>query len=470
LAEEHVTGEAAPAVKRPGDEVFAGAHVVDSTLVIETTHASGDRLIDGIVASVERAWRRPSKYQKEADRVVAWFFPVVAAATLMTFAGWAWFVDVRTGLLHSLAVLLVACPCALGFAVPLAVWQTLGRFASGGLVADGGDVVERLAAVDTAVFDKTGTLTKTSDRLIDLVTHPDSGLKRADVLQLASAVEATTQHPLANAFRAEVASDAVVESTRLIPGRGVEGVVRTGNLSRTVFVGLPDDTDARLPSLRRASRREPGAHEIVIVIDGETVGLAAIDETPHAALAETRQALEELGIRSILATGDREIRANRLGFDVVYAQQKPEDKRVLVESLRAEGRRVLFIGDGVNDAAGMAEADVGIAASSGAELATDVADLVWFGRDPLVIPDAIERARTSVRTIRENLAWAAAYNLVGMSVAAAGLLHPVFAAVLMVGSSLFVTLRTTIQTGDSLADEVKSADGLGARPQPARAS
>ncbi len=469
LAEEHVTGEAAPAVKRPGDSVFAGAHVLDCTLVVKTTRPAGARLIDEIVESVQNAWSRPSKYQREADRVVAWFFPTVAVATLLTFAGWSWFVDLETGLLNALAVLLVACPCALGFAVPLAVWQTLGQLASKGLVADGGDVVERLAGADTVVFDKTGTLTTTSDRILDIVAHPDSALDRDRVLELASAVEATTQHPLSQAFRSSVDPCMIVESTRILPGRGVEGRVRVSDgREHTVRIGTPEiaGDPHRLVELRRLIRSEKGAHEIVITVDGETAGLAAIDETPHHALKETLEKLERLGIQSILATGDNEVRAARLGFSRVHARQKPDDKRALVESLRNEGRRVLFIGDGINDAAGMAEADVGIAASSGADLAADVADLVWYGRDPRIVPTAVDAARRSVRTIRENLAWAAAYNLAGMSVAAAGLLHPVFAAVLMVGSSLFITLRTTVQTGDRSEDVSENQAHQVARPRP----
>jgi Cu2+-exporting ATPase/Cu+-exporting ATPase len=453
LSEEHVTGEAAPAVKRPGDDVFAGGHVVDSTLVIRTTKAAGQRMVDQIVASVDRAWNRPSRWQREADRVVKWFFPVVAVATLTTFAGWSWFDGWETGLLNSLAVLLVACPCALGFAVPLAVWQSLGRMASRGLVAGGGDVVERLAGVDTVVFDKTGTLTRTSDRILDVVTPESSPWSRRSVLAMATAVENTSRHPLARAFRSNATGSWVVESTRLIPARGIEGTVRNDAGERyTVQIGTPELTAAtgELEMLRRVIRSDAGAHELVVIIDGRLAALAAIDETPHHAVEETRARLAALGLSSILSTGDRDERARRLGFEEVHARQTPEDKRAHVERLRAEGRRVLFVGDGVNDAAAMAEADVGISASSGAALATDVADLTWHGRDPLAIADAIERARDGVTVIRGNLAWAAVYNLLGVSVAAAGFLHPVLAAVLMVGSSLFVTIRTSTR----LAPEV----------------
>lgn len=446
LADDHISGESSPAVCRPDDTVYAGSHVVDATIVVTTTRAAGQRVIDEIVASVEASWENPSRLQRQADRLVGWFFPLVAVATIATFVGWTWAAGWQVGLMNSLSVLLVACPCALGFALPLAIWHTLGSAARRGVVATGGEVVEELAAVDTVVLDKTGTLTASGQEVVDFVVRPD--LSRSDLRSMVAALEATSEHPLARAFRSWDSGAFRAMTSRIVPARGVEGdVVDASGASHHLFIGRPDESDA-VSALRHELRARSGSHELIVRIDGQPAAMAAIDEQLHHRLDATLQKLHDLGLTVIIATGDDEVRARRIGVERVHSRSTPSEKRDLVAELRREGGHVLFVGDGINDAAAMAKANVAMAVGEGTALASRVSSLQWFGRDPTAIPALIEDARNAVDTIRKNLRWAALYNIVGISIASAGLLHPVVAAVLMVGSSLYVTLGTT----HSLAD------------------
>lgn len=454
VRDAHVTGESLSTVKRPGDRVWAGSDVLDASLAIETDAAKGERTIDAIRTSVEAAWAEPSEWQAEADRIVQWFFPFVMAATAATFAYWSWSGAWQEALFHSLSVLLIACPCALGFAVPLAVWMTLGRYADAGLVADGGDVVERLARCDVALFDKTGTLTDSAGRLVDVVGRSDVA-DRTTALALAHTLEQGSDHPVAAAFRGSLPveiDDArwqLLES-RSIPGAGIRGRVSDRETGETyeVVVGtealVPEgESEAFEAAVDRLRGRE-GARRIAIVVDDRVAGAAAVAERPAETIDETLEALRDLDVRPMLVTGDRPERAEQLGFDEVYAEFKPDEKAELVRELTDDGHRVLVVGDGVNDASAMAEAEVAVASADGSELTLDVADATWHGFDPTDLATALERAREAVSLIHSNLGWAVVYNVVGIGAAAAGLLHPVFAAVLMVGSSLFVTWRTAL--------------------------
>jgi Cu2+-exporting ATPase/Cu+-exporting ATPase len=456
VRDAHVTGEWASAVKRPGDRVFAGSDAIDASLVIQTEGPEGERMIDAIRASVEQAWQRPSEWQVEADRIVRWFFPAVVAFTALTFGYWAWVADWQQALFNALSVLLIACPCALGFAVPLAVWMTLGSYADAGLIARGGDVVERLARCDTAVFDKTGTLTAEAGHLVDLVAA-DGPEGRDRAFALARTLEQASDHPVAAAFQTGATADGGrwrLVTSRPIPGAGIEGTVRNteGGGEQEVAVGtaalVPEDQKETFRSLTDTLRGPDGVRHLAIVADGRVIAAAAVAERPADRLDMMLDSLEAAGVRPLLVTGDRPERAHRLGFDDVYSEMKPDQKERLVDRLQKAGRRVVYIGDGVNDAGAMAAADVGIAKADGSELTVDVADVTWHGDDPTDLSSALQRARGAVSTIRSNLGYALVYNVVGIGAAAAGWLHPVFAAVLMVSSSLFVTWRTAITLED----------------------
>jgi heavy metal translocating P-type ATPase len=457
VRDAHISGEWMSSVKRPGDRVYAGSEPLDARLVVETEAPMGQRLIDSIRHSVEQAWAEPSEWQVEADRIVQWFFPMVVLATGGTFAYWHWTVGWQEALFNSLAVLLIACPCALGFAVPLAVWMTLGSYADDGLIAEGGDIVERMGRCDTVLFDKTGTLTTGAGHLVDLAV--DESLpgewNRREILAVAETLERSSQHPVAEAFQGNVTERRQLEEWKLIesrpvPGAGLEGTIRRASSGETheVRIGtdalVPDTESARFDQLAGDLRADDSMRRIAIVIDERLVGMAAVAERPAQDLAAMLEAFDDQGLEVGLVTGDRRERAERLGFDHVYANMHPDEKRRLVENLHDEGHSVLFVGDGVNDASAMSAADVGIAKSSGSELTVDAADATWRGESPTAISRAVDRASRAVSLIRSNLTYAAAYNVAGIGAAAAGLLHPVWAAVLMVASSLFVTWRTAL--------------------------
>lgn len=452
VRDAHVTGEWASTVKRPGDRVYGGSDVVDRELVVETRAAPGERMVDSIRASVEAAWNRPSDWEREADRIVQWFFPAVVGLTAATFAYWFWAASWDVALFHSLAVLLIACPCALGFAVPLAVWLTLGSYAERGLVAEEGSFVERLARCDAALFDKTGTLTTGGARLVDFVANPEVGAREA-LRALVRTLEQGSDHPVAEAFRAaDLEEDPRwrLLASYPVPGAGIRGTVRDTETGASIEVAVgtravvPREQTSELEELVERLHREPGHRTVAVVVDGEVAAAASVAEESAPGIDEMLESLRAAGVAPALVTGDRSERARELGFDRVYAGMQPDEKEALVRELQDRDREVLYVGDGVNDAAAMAAADVGIAKRRGSEWTVDVADATWHGEDPTQLADALDRARTSLSLIRSNLGYAVVYNAVGIGAAAAGYLHPVAAAVLMVGSSLFVTWRTVL--------------------------
>ncbi|MGM0557402.1 MAG: heavy metal translocating P-type ATPase [Myxococcota bacterium] len=466
-----VTGESRPLVVREGDRVLAGSHVVDASLRLEVTASAGARTIDSIAERVRRAWDRPSTWQKTADRLVEYFFPVVAIITLATFVGWTVVDGWETGLMNALAVLLVACPCAMGFAVPLAIWMTLGRLARKGLVGRSGDAIERLAEIDTVVFDKTGTLTAGSEHLVDVVVADD--FERARVLEIAAAVEATSNHPVARAFQQsslipEPEHYRVVQS-RYIAGSGIQASVQeheTGNMLE-VFIGqmAPD----RLSHLTEDLHAGGSARTLGLCIEGTPAAVALLDEKTLDGVDTLEAQLEELGIEAFMLTGDTEERAQSVGISRHCANMDPNEKAEFVEALEHRGHRVCFVGDGINDAAAMASSHISIAHARGSELAVDVADMTWHGDRPSIVPEALISARESVELIRHNLYYAAGYNLIGIAAAAGGVLHPVAAALIMVVSSLFVTWRTVwaldptaTDADDDVAPEAPSGPGVDA--------
>ncbi|QDG53662.1 cation-translocating P-type ATPase [Persicimonas caeni] len=464
VQESQLTGESFAAVKRPGDTVHAGSIAMDAMFEVDVSAAHGSRLIDRIAHSVEQAWAQPSQWQRQADRLVRWFLPLVMVVTATTFLTWTLIDSWQTGLFNALAVLLVACPCAMGFAIPLAIWMTLGNFAARGLVSSGGDCVERLVEVDTVVFDKTGTLTSQDHRMVDLVVR--EGLDRTWLHALAGAVEETSNHPVARAFHRNPADGERpsfgVRASRSLPGLGVEATVQSRGSDQLISVRIgtdhlvPPQDEPLFDMLAKRLHAEIGARRLAVVVDGRLAAVAAVDETPHNGLDQLLTRLETLDITPVLMTGDRSTRANRLGFPEVYAEQSPEQKRARVAQMESEGRRVAFVGDGVNDAAAMASSTVSISASHGSDLAVGVADLTWHGSDPTVVAEAVDRARQAVSLVRSNLLYAASYNAIGMSAAALGLLHPVLAAVIMVASSAFVTWRTAFAMEPGEADELVS--------------
>ncbi len=447
VSEAALTGEPYPAVKRAGDTVLAGSRVEDSALRITATSRGRSRRLDALLRSVEQARRNPARIQREADRLVAWFLPLVMIIAALTAAAWTWHSGWVTGVFNGLAVLLVACPCSMGLATPVAIWSALAALAKRGLFARESDAIENLASADTAVFDKTGTLSESDARLVDFVTTP--GTDRAQILAGIAAVQSGSTHPIARAFRASAGDHPVATAIRVIPGTGLEGRLPDGTELQIGNERLLDTTDDPAP-LRKLLTADPrGAHEIFVRRGGKLCGLAILRESLRDSARTAMEQMKSLGIRTIVMTGDREENAARFGFDECLAGLAPDAKLREVENLLGAGLRVLFVGDGINDAPAMAAATASIAMAGGSELPRETASIELNGHDLRAVPQAIALCRATVRAIRRNLAFATCYNIVGIGLAAAGILHPIAAALIMLVSSLTVTWRVLRETSDT---------------------
>lgn len=475
VREAEMTGEFFSATRRPGDAVYAGTHCVDGTLHIRTTVDGAHRQIDAIVDAVAAARSRPSRFQTQADRLMTWFLPSVLTASLATFCGWTAATDWTRGLFNAMAVLLVACPCALGFATPVAIWAALGRLARQGLVVRGGDIIEKLAAVDTVVFDKTGTLTELRAQLLDFVVARDVSFPEARLRAAIAAVQRQSNHPVAAAFWNISPAESItprVDDLRIIPGTGVSADVHDAELGRILHIEIgaaerlasADDESRRLQSLAEHARARHAGRSIAVRLDHELVALAIVGELVQSSGAPAVQALVDLGVRSIVMTGDDAQRIPGFEFAEIHARQSPQDKADRVRRLVAEGCHVAFVGDGVNDAAAMAESSVSVAVAAGAPLAVEVADAGWHAHDLMHIPEAIQLGRQTVQTIRANLLFAASYNFVGGILAIAGLLHPVVATILMTSSSLVVTWRAGGVAREDYAAALQQQTFAGSKP------
>ena len=432
-----MTGEWRPVPHGPGDRVLAGTFSVDGNF--EICPVSGSRRLDAILAEVEQARVAPSRLQRQADRLMAWFLPLVVGVSVATFFFWLTRASWDRALFNAMAVLLVACPCALGLATPVAVWGGLARFARFGLVARTGDFIEVLARCDVACLDKTGTLSGESLRVLAWRTTPAwAAADREAWLKAAiGALEASSHHPVAKALKAVchlISDKLVVGEMREEPGLGVVGRVKSGG---GAWVEVRVGERALHVGLALESRRDDKM--IYASVDGVLAAEITLGETWREGLAETLEELKRLGLSVEILTGDPHPPVD-LGVPLSGGLASA-DKRERVAELVEGGRTVLFAGDGVNDAAAMSVAHASIAMRGGSELARAAAMAVFAGEDLRFLPEAIRVARRVISGVRENLLFAAGYNLIGMALAAAGMLHPVAAALLMVGSSAWVSVR-----------------------------
>ncbi len=464
VSEAALTGEPYPVVKRAGDSVLAGSRVEDSAVIVSTTSQGRSRRLDGLLQSVEEARQRPAHIQREADRLVAWFLPVVMLVSVLTTIGWTLHSGWITGVFNGLAVLLIACPCSMGLATPVAIWSALASLAKRGLFARSGDTIEELARTDTAVFDKTGTLSESEARLVDFVTAP--GTDRQELRVEIAAIQAGSNHPIARAFRAnaEHHSRLLVRDLHVLPGTGIEGTLPDGTVLQIGNSAILDATDD-VTALRTQSAAPDGGHEIFIRRNGRLCGLAVLRESLRETAREAMEQMKKLGVRTIVMTGDRAENARRFGFDEYLADLKPDEKLREIEKLKSSGRTVLFVGDGINDAPAMAASPASIALSSGSELPRETASAEFAGLDLRAIPGSVSICRATLRAIRRNLAFAAVYNVIGITLAAAGLLHPIAAALIMLVSSMTVTWRVLHETSDAALE--KSAARAKANKSPA---
>jgi P-type Cu+ transporter len=440
-----VTGESMPAEVGPGDPVTGATVNMSGRLVIKVTQVGADTLLAQITRLVSQAQATKAGAQRLADKIAAVFVPCVIAAAVATLGFWlgaglpgasAWSAAV--------AVLVVACPCVLGLATPTALLAAVGRGAELGILIRSAQAIETAGRIRTMVLDKTGTVTTGTMTLQAVITD---GATEGEVLRLAGAVEDASEHPIGQAI-ARAAAERLsnlppAASFTSLPGAGVRGTVG----GRDIIIARPDHLGLTVPApLRQAAEVAEAQGKTVVLAgwDGRArAALVLADQLrPHAAEAVAR--IRRLGIRPLLVTGDNEHAARSVADDLglrgpdVLAGVKPEGKVEAVRDLQADGTAVALVGDGVNDAAALAQADLGLAVGSGADAAIGAADLTLIGGDPLSIVTAIELARATMGVIRGNLIWASGYNLVAIPLAALGYLNPLFAGVAMSASSLIV--------------------------------
>ncbi|MFI7360739.1 heavy metal translocating P-type ATPase [Streptomyces sp. NPDC050149] len=447
-----LTGESVPVDVRPGDSVTGATVNVSGRLVVEATRVGADTQLARMARLVEDAQNGKAEVQRLADRISAVFVPVVLVIALVTLVAWLLVTDdVTASFTAAVAVLIIACPCALGLATPTALMVGTGRGAQLGILIKGPEVLETTRRVDTIVLDKTGTVT--TGKMTLQTVHTADGITETDVLRLAGALEHASEHPIAQAV-ATGATDRTgaalptPEDFTNIPGLGVQGIVE----GHTVLVGrarLLADAGIGLPDPLAAAMTEAAAQgrtAIAVAWDGEARGALevadAVKETSAAAVADLRA----LGLTPILLTGDNravaESVARAVGIDEVRAEVLPEEKAHVIERLQAEGRSVAMVGDGVNDAAALATADLGLAMGTGTDAAIEASDLTLVRGDLKVAADAIRLSRRTLATIRGNLFWAFGYNVAALPLAAFGLLNPMIAGAAMAFSSVFVVTNS----------------------------
>lgn len=470
-----MTGESRPADVAKGDRVLAGTVCLDGRLEVEATAVGDATQLAGMVRLVEQAQSHKAAAQQLADRVSAVFVPAVLLASAGTLAGWL-VADGGVGraVAAAIAVLIIACPCALGLATPTALMVASGVAAEHGIFARNVRALETAGALDTVVLDKTGTVTTGRMTVTSVRLDPDGGTDRAAVLALAASLESGSEHPVATAVVAYAlasgATPAVPEGFRAHPGLGVTGVVD----GATAFAGRPELLERVAVPLHRWAAdavhdlEQAGRTVVLVGAAHQVLAVLGLGDRVKPTSAEAVRALRLLGVRTVLLTGDNAGVAARvadeIGLDAdrdVRSGVLPTAKAETVEALRAQGRRVAMVGDGVNDAAALAAADLGIAVGSGTDVARAAADLVLLRDDLDALPLAIRLARATDRTIRVNLLWAFGYNVAAVPVAMTGRLSPFVAAAAMTVSSTLV-LANSLRLQSRFGVRPKTGDDLAA--------
>ncbi|MFM8973550.1 MAG: heavy metal translocating P-type ATPase [Actinomycetota bacterium] len=446
-----LTGESVPVEVGPGSTVAGATVNAGGRLVVRATGVGEDTALARIARLVVEAQAGKAPVQRLADRVSAVFVPLVILVASGTLGGWLVTGHSATdAFTAAVAVLIIACPCALGLATPTALLVGTGRGAQLGILIKGPEILESTRAVDTVVLDKTGTVT--TGRMSLAAVTVAAGEDEAEVLRVVGAVEDGSEHPVGRAIAAAARDRALVlpavEQFASLAGLGVEGTVE----GRTVLVGraellgtrglITPGALARAATAAEAAGRTP----VLAAWDGRVRAVLAVADTVKPTSVAAIARLRELGLAPVLCTGDRERTARTgaaiVGIDEVFAEVLPEGKVAVVDRLRAEGRVVAMVGDGVNDAAALARADLGIAMGSGTDVAIEASDLTLVRADLLAVPDAIRLARRTLATIRGNLFWAFAYNVAAIPLAVAGLLDPMIAGAAMAASSVFVVTNS----------------------------
>jgi Cu+-exporting ATPase len=438
--ESMVTGESLPIEKRPGDPVTGGTLNATGSFILRAGKVGADSLLSRIVQMVAEAQRSRAPIQGLVDKVAGFFVPAVMVAAVITFLVWYFFGPeprLAYSLVNAVAVLIIACPCALGLATPMAIMVGVGRGAQSGILVKNAEALERLEKVDWLVLDKTGTLTEGKPRLTDVL--PASTWNETIILQLAASVECVSEHPLATAIVQEADERKIttlpVTDFRSTTGGGISGVVE----GRTVAVGKAQFLATQGVSLDAATRSQASALQtngktvLFVAIEKNMAGMIAVADPIKQSSYEAVTMLHRLGLKLVMLTGDNRLTAEavakKLGLDRFEAEVEPSDKIAKVNALKQQGAIVAVAGDGINDAPALAAADVGLAMGTGTDVAMESAGVTLVTGDLRGIAKAIRLSRATMANIRQNLFFASVYNLLGVPIAA-GVLYPIFGFVL----------------------------------------
>lgn len=443
-----LTGEPIPVEVGPGAAVVGAGINTAGRLLVRATHVGSDTHLARIASMVEQAQAQKAPVQRLADRISAVFVPIVIVLAIATVIGW---IIVGAGATFAFtaaaAVLIIACPCALGLATPTALLVGTGRGAQLGIVIRGPEILEVTKRIEAIALDKTGTLTEGRMTVVDVLASDNH--TRDSVINLVAAVEAASEHPIGQAIAAEVDQSHEVESFLSTQGLGVQGVVdgialvagRPHWLEEEWSIAIPTDSHTWI-----AAQQDQGRTVVAAAADGAFLGAIAVADAIKPTSARAISELKQLGLDPVLVTGDNravaQAVASELGITEVKADVLPQDKIAIVTELQATHARVAMVGDGVNDAAALAQADLGMAMGSGTDVAIEASDITLMRSDPLSIVDAIRLSRKTLSTIKGNLFWAFAYNVAAIPLAMAGLLNPMIAGAAMAFSSVFVVTNS----------------------------
>jgi len=456
--ESMLTGESMPVEKAPGAQVIGGTINRSGMLHCRATRVGADTALAQIIKLVEEAQGSSAQIQRIADQVTAYFVPAIVVVAFAAFFGWWIAGNFPQGLLAFIAVLIIACPCALGVATPAALMVGVGKGAEAGILIRGAEILERAKALTTVVFDKTGTLTRGEPNVTDVL--PLAGHDEAEVLRIAASVEAGSEHPLGEAIvrgaKHRNLALGKVEGFEAVAGHGIKGrldgvPVLLGNRRHLKQEGI--DTGALEEIMVRLESE--GKTAMLVAANGALAGVIAVADTLKPEAAEAVEQLQKEGVQVVMLTGDNkrtaEAIAHSLGIEQVIAEVLPADKAKVIQGLQEQGKSVAMVGDGVNDAPALATAHIGIAIGSGSDVAKETGGIILVRDDVRDVVSAIRLSRLTMRTIKQNLFWAFIYNTIGVPVAALGFLNPIIAAAAMALSSLSVIVNSALLKGVKLA-------------------
>ncbi len=449
--ESMITGESMPVAKRKGSEVVGGTINKQGMIKFRATKVGAETALMQIVKMVEEAQASSAPIQRLADKASSYFVPSVIVVALASFAGW-WLVggNFTMAILTFVAVLIISCPCALGIATPAALMVGVGKGAEAGILIRGGEYLERARKLQTVVFDKTGTLTKGEPQVTDIV--PAGKYNKNDVLAIAASIESGSEHPLAEAVIREAKRREIpiknVSRFEAVSGKGVKAkigksVAAVGNRKMMPAREVTPEIEERMKSLE-----SDGKTVVIVSMDSDVIGLIAIADALKEHSAEAVQELSDIGIDSIMLTGDNERTAKAIaaqaGIKNVIANVLPHEKLDAIKKLQSEGRVVAMVGDGINDAPALAQADVGIAIGSGTDVAKETGGIILIKDDLRDVVTGIKLSKLTIKKIKQNMFWAFAYNSAAIPLAALGYLNPVIAAAAMALSSLTVVINSAL--------------------------